>query len=287
MKSQKKESKFLELPRAARTGSIVIGIVLIALAAALYIKPPKRASEVAAVPSANATVSITQTKADSEPSSVVIAAFTAGVAFVAFGLNGIKMTRLSSPMVELGAGPIDMTVPPTDKYLEPPPAVAGGGVAQNLNPPAPEVVNGAHTLGVLVTPMMPVEFRPAEMPGPPFPTPQREPRPGQQITVEPGGLRNATSVYFFSHDLMLAFAALITNSPRVMVIHTASCAAHHLSQMGFAATPFHSQLREIIAECVAATDAQLTPARRAALAAEIFRLSRTVGNIVERMQQNR
>ena len=66
-----------------------------------------------------------------------------------------------------------------------------------------------------------------------------------------------------------------------MIWHTANQAAVHLSSMGFAGTALAKQLEQIKAECDPAIAADLSEDRRFELAAEVFRLSRAVGQILE------
>jgi len=206
---------------------------------------------------------------------VVVAMLTAGVFLLAYGLNGIKMTKFSSPVGGLGTDPLEVNVP------EEPESASGASAPQLFTAPSESTSDAVHTLEVLVSPMMAADLRPEVMPGPPFPIGEREVRPGQQITLDPSGFANSVGIFYFSHDVMLCFAALLCGAPRKMIFHTARQAKNHLAQIGFAATPLVGQLEQIMSECDPRIENDILMNHRYELAAEIFRLARIVGSIIE------
>ena len=266
---------FPTLSFAARCISVAIGLLVFAVAVVLYFRPPNRVSgsETTVYPSNDRTTS--QSTSASEPSTVVVAMLTAGVFFIVFGLNGIRVTKLSSLAVSLETPPVTGYVP--EEPQNPP----GVHISQQLNSPSQPMDAALRTFEVLLTPSLPTDFQPDTIPGPAFPPGLREMKPGQKITCDPRGLTNPTSIFFFSHDIMLCFSALLCNAPRKVMFYTARQAKNHLSEIGFAATPLVSQLDQIMAECDPNNKTEITESRRYEIAAEIFRLSRIVGAIIE------
>lgn len=111
------------------------------------------------------------------------------------------------------------------------------------------------------------------------------PAPGTAITVNRAALLGKPgSVYYFAHDLMLCYIAATDNSPLGIIIHTAKQARHHLGQIGFGDTPFMAQLSGFIKESEAGGEALWTQEYRKAAAADLWRISRTVGDIIVQMQ---
>ena len=270
-------SKYPSLSRGERWGLVVLGMVVFGLAGMLYFHPASRTNTAYAETAGSKERTTSGSKSDSEPTGVVVAMLTASVFLVVYGLNGVRMFKFSSPMGEIVAEPVQVNAP----------ADSVGGVsaaaAQTDIRTGRTADIGLHTLDVLLFPLIAPELRPPTLPGPPIPLTPREVKPGQQMSVTPGGLSNVTSVFYFSHDVMLCFAALLLGGSRQLVFHTANMARTHLSRIGFAATPLVKLLEEIMVEFNPSVDAVINEERRSQVAAEVFRLSRTVGLLIEQI----
>ncbi len=268
------KSELPPLSKLERFASSGIGCVAIFAGVWLYNHPATRITE--EVEMAGESTRVTETKANQDPGAIVVTLVTIGAAFLLYGANGVKLLKFSSPMGELESGPLEATVPKNAELLSAP-------VAPNVQHPQALAAEGTGkaTFELLVMPFLPMERRPAVPLRAPIPVSGRAPAPGDQVTVDTAGLRNAGSIYFFSHDLMLCMEALLTNAHKNFVVHTAGCALAHLARIGFGNTPFFQQMTLIQSECANLAEDQFTAERRSELAAEVFRLSRTVGDLVD------
>jgi len=96
------------LPTLHRWLAIIVGLILVGLGAWLYLCPPKRETIELVEKPGNVTEVQKATFVHSDPTALVIAALTAGSALIVYGLNGIRIVRLSMSSVTLqsleGAG---------------------------------------------------------------------------------------------------------------------------------------------------------------------------------------
>jgi|GEM_PF-4034921 len=276
-------SKLPPLSTTERICSILLGGLSVIVAGWLFFHPPKRLSET--TETSREPTKVTRTEEGPDPSAEVVTLATVGAAFLLFGINGVKFLKFSTPMGEIESGEVETTVrPPKEEPLvNAINEVAGPAEAVPPIPPAVDV--GKSIYEMLVTPYLPTESRPAIPLAPVIPESERAPKPGVKITIDQAGLRNAASVYFFSHDLMLCEAALLTGAHKNYVVHTLNCALDHLAKIGFGRTPFQVQLTQIAVECHEMPEQGFPPDRRSALAAEVFRLSRAVGDIIFQLNQ--
>lgn len=101
---------------------------------------------------------------------------------------------------------------------------------------------------------------------------------GFKMKTDPRG------VYFFSHDLMLSYAALLTRSTKETMIQTLASAERHLVDLGFKDTPVFQKFHAVFQAVESATPTRLDDNERAGLAHELWQISRFVGSITENPQ---
>lgn len=253
---------YLPLPAWARWLSGVLGLALIVSAAALYFNPPARVTSTDSSSYTGSDRHISQETVEVEPASIVVVLFLTGVALMLFGVNGLKITSLSTKVVDVGFESRDVKV--SD------PAVAASTSQES------EQVNRTHSelsaqqfFEALIGPMIPPDVRPASLP-PQIPLGPHDVRFGQTISIETQRLTNLTGIFYFSHDAMLCFAALLCNVPHAYVFGTARQAKNHLEGIGFGSTPLLKQLENIMVEFDIHSTAPVSTERRQALAAELF-----------------
>ena len=286
MKTENLAPRPVPLSLLTRIICAALGLVLLIAAARLFSGPPIRHTTTTETTTSSDAIATTRNDLPADPGAVVITLLTAGAAIIAFGLNGIRITRFSSPIGDFSGNESTNTEIPLPRNDE------GAEIEQPPLEPSPNIgaahgaaTDGARALEGLVWPMIPASVHPGGLiPGAAIPASSRDLPPGQVITWQRGGLQNHASVFFFSHDAMICFSALLTNAHRRIAAYAARQAAHHLTEIGFGSTPFRMQLNGIAADCDNLAAEDWTPDRRARLAAEVLRLTRTVGSIIQSAQ---
>jgi hypothetical protein len=274
---QAREDSRTKLSILQQAIATVVGVSCLLYALLLFENPPSRSIVETKVESAKDATATTTTRTDStaESTSLALAAFIGGVAFIAYAINGRKITSFPTPFGPVTAPapePEDVTVPRKIGGVEiqtAPEAVAGG------NPP--EDATPRDILNRLLVGLVPHGAIPGQLPSL-GPLEGRGPKPGEQITVAPFIFRHPSSAFYFAHDATLCVIALMLDSPIGVIRHTGGCAKHHLDRIGFAGTPFSAQLNSIIGDFD--TPRVQTFEGRMQLARELFWLVRMVSNIV-------
>ncbi|HXJ59252.1 MAG TPA: hypothetical protein VNU68_21550 [Verrucomicrobiae bacterium] len=90
----------------------------------------------------------------------------------------------------------------------------------------------------------------------------------------------AGSLYFFSHDLMLCYCALITGASSDVIHHTLNSAIAHLERIG-PGTTYEHRLKKLLREVATRNEADWTEGRRREAAQLVWRMARTVGSFIE------
>jgi len=91
----------------------------------------------------------------------------------------------------------------------------------------------------------------------------------------------AVNIYFFSHDIMLCYCALITMAEASTIVHTLNCAVDHVQRFGLKDTIFHRALAKMLVDARETKEADWTPQRRRQEARKLWLIARTVGNLFE------
>jgi hypothetical protein len=99
--------------------------------------------------------------------------------------------------------------------------------------------------------------------------------------------QKAGNIYFFSHDLMLCYCALITMADSGMINHTLTCAVDHVQRFGLKDTIIHKALAKMHDNALSTKEADWTPQRRRQEARKLWLIARTVGNLLEQAYPTR
>lgn len=95
-------SKITPLSRAQKTVAALIACVMLLLASYLFVRPPNRVTI-----ESSEEGKTKRTSAHAEPSAVVIAVFSAGIALLLYSINGLQLTRLSAGGIDVEAQDIN------------------------------------------------------------------------------------------------------------------------------------------------------------------------------------
>lgn len=98
------------------------------------------------------------------------------------------------------------------------------------------------------------------------------------------GPKRAENFYFFSHDLMLCYAALLTGAESEIILHTLRSAIAHIEKIA-PETPHHKGLLRLLKEAESASEADWTEKRRRTDARKIWLIARSLGDIIQRISR--
>ena len=98
------------------------------------------------------------------------------------------------------------------------------------------------------------------------------------IRFEP---RNASNIYYFSHDLMLCYCALITGADPSLINHTLNCVVDHVQKFGLKDTIFHNALAKMRQNALDTKEIDWTPQHRRKEARKLWLIARSVGGLLE------
>ncbi len=104
-------------------------------------------------------------------------------------------------------------------------------------------------------------------------------KPGATIHLGP---KRAENFYFFSHDLMLCYAALLTGAESEIIVHTLRSAIAHIEKFA-PDTPHHQALLRLLKEAEKTSDVDWTEKRRRTDARKIWLIARNLGDIVQQI----
>jgi len=96
------------------------------------------------------------------------------------------------------------------------------------------------------------------------------------------GPKKSENFYFFSHDLMLCYTALLTGAEPDIIVHTLRSAIAHLEQIA-PNTPYQKGLLRILKDAERTSDADWTEKRRAQEARKVWLISRSFGDVIQRI----
>jgi hypothetical protein len=97
----------------------------------------------------------------------------------------------------------------------------------------------------------------------------------------------AGNIYFFSHDTMVCYCALITGSDSALINHTLSCVVYHVERFGLKDTVFHMALAKMLNEARNTKEADWTQQRRRREARKLWLIARNVGDLLEHFYPTR
>jgi len=89
-----------------------------------------------------------------------------------------------------------------------------------------------------------------------------------------------TAFYFFSHDLMLTYAAVLTGARKRIAELTIRSAEVHFLTLGFASTPVYARFQEVMNRIKETGQKDWDRELREELANDIWAISRFVGNVI-------
>jgi hypothetical protein len=106
---------------------------------------------------------------------------------------------------------------------------------------------------------------------------------GQGLSVPANFIprNDPTAVYFFSHDLMLTYAAILTGARKAIADLTIRSASAHFTTLGFDQTPVNARFLDILNRIQKTDYADWTNDFRAELANDIWVVSRFVGDVIQ------
>lgn len=107
-------------------------------------------------------------------------------------------------------------------------------------------------------------------------------QPSKQGATIHLGPKRAENYYFFSHDLMLCYASLLTGAEKEFIIHTLESAIAHIQTFA-PETPHHLGLVRLLGDAKKTAEADWTEERRRQDARKIWHIARNLGDIVQRM----
>jgi hypothetical protein len=96
------------------------------------------------------------------------------------------------------------------------------------------------------------------------------------------GPKKAENFYFFSHDLMLCYAALLTGAESDVIVHTLRSAIAHVEKIA-PGTPHHQGLVRLLKEAENTSEVDWTDKRRRQDARKIWLIARSFGDITQQI----
>lgn len=93
---------------------------------------------------------------------------------------------------------------------------------------------------------------------------------------------NPTAIYFFSHDFMLTYAAVLTGSRKAVIELAAASAQTHFKTLGFDTTPVDYRFASIVKRVYETKQSEWTNDFRGELADDIWIVSRFIGEVIQK-----
>jgi hypothetical protein len=107
---------------------------------------------------------------------------------------------------------------------------------------------------------------------------------GEQRWIIQLGPEKAENFYFFSHNLMLCYTALLTGADSEIIIHTLRSAITHIEKFA-KDSPYHLGLVVLLKQAEKNTEADWTEKRRRLNARKIWLISRNLGDKIQQISR--
>lgn len=105
--------------------------------------------------------------------------------------------------------------------------------------------------------------------------------PAAQIEI---GAGTAQNIYFFSHDIMLCYCALITGAESAIILHTLRSAIAHIEKFA-PGSKYDTGLRKLLQEAERCSESDWTEKRRRQDARKLWLISRHLGDRVQQLSK--
>lgn len=96
----------------------------------------------------------------------------------------------------------------------------------------------------------------------------------------------AENYYFFGHDLMLCYCALITGADADVISHTLQSAIAHIEKFG-KGRPYDLTLKKLLADSKQRNASDWTEKLRQVESIKVWRIAREVGDIIQKESRNK
>lgn len=97
---------------------------------------------------------------------------------------------------------------------------------------------------------------------------------------------NSGNVFWLGHDLMWTIDVIVRGAPRETIVHGLRQSLHHISSIGFMATPIESRLRSLLENADRTLQTDWTPAERNNYADEVGAIIGYIGKLAESNQSD-